>query len=249
MKFLLVVVCLILMNGCTVTSNGKTTHYSANQVIKKVKSVVNGKQLIAKSNSKTISVLSWETLVIQELKEKNISDLSLYADSYLYYKSGRYYNKIKSNEFSYAKELTKAQNELEERVATSNAFGIYQITLPVELEKYDFKNKSFPVSHPDTVYTMSGRNIGNGLPDKIIVSFVNRSKIPGWDMPEKEAERFLNARSGRHIYVRYILDIQEYVGTSQFLAVVKEVHFINVGPNISTKGRKESLPPTKIVKL
>lgn len=248
---------LIAIEGCTV--NGKHI-YVGDECLSCINNPITGKAVNYKQddlkksdhpdNSKRINVLSWEKMVIEELKEKQVSDASIYADAYLRFISYPNYQRIRTNEFSYKRDLKKAQKELENKIRSSNAYGMYQVTLPSRLKEYDFISSFFPVDHPASVSGTPAVPVGVGLPNKVVVVFDNSDSLPGWIMSEQEADHFLSSRNNnRNIYVRYIINIHKYIGPSMFSATVKEVHFISISPNLGVSRRKENLPPTKIIKV
>ncbi|WP_431688894.1 DUF4852 domain-containing protein [Hahella sp. NBU794] len=194
-------------------------------------------------------LLTWHALMLEGLSESNVKDLTPYGEDYLKHNLGIKFVSQRNNEISYRKDIHRATLELESALAQHSLNNAYQITVPVELGKYDFDKEAFPF-RPAKDFTLRGGSNIEILPREITVTVENPSEIPSLKMSTEDAESFLNHRNnGRWVYVRYIIEITGMSTPSAFQSQVREVQFIDINPSIVTRDNKEVYPPFRSVKI
>lgn len=193
-------------------------------------------------------VLTWHELMLEGLSGKRDS-LDIYGEDYLRYQYGNKVVSMKGNEIAYQRNINQAIGDLRNAIRSHSLKRAYQVTVPSNIDGYDFEKQEFPVMLAESFILQSDNNI-NVLPKEIVVSVNNVNELPNLKMAANEAERFLKKRrNSRGIYVRYVLENIEIDVPGIFSARVKEVQFIDVKPSIVTRPDKEKFQPISVVKI
>ena len=247
-----VALCAGLISGCTVTSNGKSTHYSASDIISGIKSAASGQSNDAETDltipsspeSTTVQAstaahvlpqansLSWDKLLHASMKMDSSFDYQQQADSYM--KKFRYkvWDKYRNDEFELDEKRQETILIMKSRSEKFDPSALYVINTTFSIGSYDFNKSLFPLdSLSEGTHYKYSQNRTYGLPYAYKVKFSNPSLIGDIHMTKNNANKFIKSRKNsygnvnRNVYSKLFFTISQIEdGGTEFIAKLKSAY-------------------------
>jgi hypothetical protein len=141
----------------------------------------------------------WETLLYATIKLDKKFDYTEHADGLMQALRPSVWASARDNEFQLTKERKATIAQVQESVEAFSLDRDILLHPSLELGKYDFDKKAFPVENMSaTQYWYANANVGGSLPYSFHVYFTNRELLAWVPMDEEKAEAFIKRRTTKY---------------------------------------------------
>lgn len=148
--------------------------------------------------------LTYQNLVLVEIKLSGDSNYSAMADDYLKIFMNNAWEKAHKNEFSDNSQKKDAQKRLPQIISSLNIKEPFNISTTADFGEYDFKSGKFNFNPITSSTSFSVQADTSYLPSKISLYFDNPELINGIPFAKADAEKF----ASQGVYRSVALEIQ-----------------------------------------